>query len=538
VGALRADLDREAAALSDAQMQAELDARSAVKGALGDMQLQMQTELDARSAVKGALKDMQLQVAALREMVERGGGGGGGGASAAQDSRDTSQDSRDTSQDDAIQKIKLDVADLKAATDKLFDAGEEDRLSAEKATLEAKLQLNRQKEDAEHAAENAADALRVEFVDLMRDVDDAASSFFAQATARADKTDERVEGVREDLEGRVRDAESKAAEATIQVGRIADKLHGESVARIAVIQNGLDKVDSELIKCNSEVQGCRRAIKDTAAEMEGRVKGAEDRVQTVREVLGDEIKAAQALFGEQMLEQKARCSEPSVLGDEIKAAQALFGEQMLEQKARMGRLDTKFTNDARKIIAAMKSHGEALDRLRKDTDDRVAQVVAQEEEHVRRIWVEVGALRRGNAERIGEMEDKLNNEQLARDDERLARDVDVHTLREAQHESAQKADQAAQELGDAIKQEGHARAMEGVAAVARAREEAIEARRYRQEFVDRLEMHRTEFVDLDDKAKASAAADREEVAKGLAVKDLAVEALHERMGANEEYARM
>jgi hypothetical protein len=36
-------------------------------------------------------------------------------------------------------------------------------------------------------------------------------------------------------------------------------------------------------------------------------------------------------------------------------------------------------------------------------------VVAQEEEHVRRIWVEVGALRRGNAERIGEMEDKLNS---------------------------------------------------------------------------------------------------------------------------------
>ena len=37
------------------------------------------------------------------------------------------------------------------------------------------------------------------------------------------------------------------------------------------------------------------------------------------------------------------------------------------------------------------------------------QVVAQEEEHVRRIWVEVGALRRTNAERFGEMEDKVNS---------------------------------------------------------------------------------------------------------------------------------
>ena len=30
------------------------------------------------------------------------------------------------------------------------------------------------------AGENAADALRVQFVDLMRDVDDASSAFFAQ----------------------------------------------------------------------------------------------------------------------------------------------------------------------------------------------------------------------------------------------------------------------------------------------------------------------------------------------------------------------
>ena len=223
VGALRADLDRETAALGEAQARAEEEARRAVQGALGDM---------------------QLQLAGLREEAERRAGG----------APSEEQHSRDTAQEDAILKLRGEVAELQAAAARLADAGEEERARGEKAALEGRLGLQRLREEAERrfaegdsrredaraelaarldGQESGADALRVQFIDLVRDVDAQSTAAVADAARRAEKAEARVEAAREELEALVRAAEAEAAARAAEVARDAERLHTEALARCA-----------------------------------------------------------------------------------------------------------------------------------------------------------------------------------------------------------------------------------------------------------------------------------------------------------------
>ena len=355
-----------------------------------------QAEEAMRASLKSQAADLHLQLSALREMVQGMNGLGG-----------TTQEDRDLEQDEKIENLRSSLSQANARIDSLSDHGEHDRGRLHKAILDFKSEYGVHKEDVEQKLASlgiAAEALRenfqsrlestdqhvqdvrVQVIDVIKDLHEGPEALFHEAQKRIDGCHTEMDALRQMLEDRCRQVQESSS-STCQ--ELATQLE-TAQSRAALMQQQLRAEQARLDQADKAV----RALFETHVR-ENKIwkEDADARIQTNHETA-------------------LRVRE--VFASELRQIQASMASTQHDQAFKWQQMDAKLTDDTRKMLQAIQSFRVAHEALKASTDEHFAQLLAEEEKNLKRVWADIVANRTHCDRHIEEHRERMGEEEHQR----------------------------------------------------------------------------------------------------------------------------
>jgi hypothetical protein len=334
-----------------------------------------QAEEAMRASLKTQAGDINLQLSGLREMVQGMMGLGG-----------STQEDRDLDQDEKIDKLRSALSQANARIDSLSDHGEHDRGRLHKALLDFKSEYGLYKEDVESklaALGIAAEALRenfqsrlestdqhvqdvrVQVIDVIKDLHEGPEALFHEAQKGIYGCRAEMDVLRQALEDRCRQVQ-EASSSTCQ--ELATQLE-TAQSRAALMQQQVRAEQARLDQADKAVRALFethvREIKIWKEDSDARIQTNHETALRVREVFARELREIQGAM-----------------------ASTQHGQDLKWQQ-----MDSKLTDDTRKMLQAMQSFRVAHEQLKASTDEHFAQLLAEEEKNLTRVWTDMEANR-------------------------------------------------------------------------------------------------------------------------------------------------
>jgi hypothetical protein len=265
-------------------------------------------------------------------------------------------------------------------------------------------------------------------LDVIKDLHEGPEALFRDAQQRIDQCFAGVESLRETMEERCRGVEERTAGSVQELAGLLDTAQ----ARAAMMQQQLRAEQARLDEADKALRGLfemhARENKVWKDKTELRMQADHEMALRVREVFAGELRQIQSTMAEE------------------RRGQDLKWQQM----------DSKLTDDSRKMLQAMQAMRAAHEALKASTDDHFAQVLAHDEKNLTRLWADVNANRAHCDKHIEDQRARLSAEEHARKEADAEQRSAVEALR---HDVAHKS----QLLHDALAQEGSSRAVEHAA---------------------------------------------------------------------------